>query len=406
MRVYDEAIKDWNEYCSCEKFVVEVRGETIIFGYTSKKERLVEVVIYHNGDNNIYYTDLNLFKGKLLFSKSDGRYFYPNNLSKTTIALAQLLKGCGNFPYLLTKHYEAIESFKIFENRQVILNPTKYPITNYLKYSIGLEFETSQGYIPEDICYRDGLIPLRDGSITGIEYSTVILNGNDGISLLKQQLDTLKEYTSVNKDCSLHIHLGNYPLTPKTIFNLYNTCYNIEEDLARYVPVYTFHSNLYKSNQKDYCKKLEKYDSFEKMYKHLVGRNFFGSFTQVHPKDRERARKWNVTTRYYYVNFINALCYNVNKTIEFRFLRPTYNFKKILLWLYIFNGILKYSEKYDTPCATLKEIINKCYSKKLANKLNDGLTRLYALTSNQQLNGDNIGAEIWMEDALFDDLDI
>ena len=46
------------------------------------------------------------------------------------------------------------------------------------------------GYIPQEICYRDGLIPLRDGSISGLEYSTVILKGNKGINLLQQQVET------------------------------------------------------------------------------------------------------------------------------------------------------------------------------------------------------------------------
>ena len=144
------------------------------------------------------------------------------------------------------------------------------------------------------------------------------------------------------------------------------------------------------------------------MYYKLVGRKFFGSFTQAHPEDKERKRKWNVTTRYYFVNFINALCYKVNKTIEFRFLRPTYNFKKILLWLYIFNGILKYSEKYYNPDCyiTLKIIMDKCYPEKLANELCKGLQRLRVLTINQTNNGDHIGAEVWMEDELFNDLKI
>ena len=111
---------------------------------------------------------------------------------------------------------------------------------------------------------------------------------------------------------------------------------------------------------------------------------------------------------YYWCNFINALCYRVNKTIEFRFLRPTYNFKKILLWLYIFNGILKYAEEYYVPgCHTnLTVIMQKCYPSDLAKELCLGIKKLWALSINQQANGDNIGAEVWMEDEMFDSLKI
>ena len=111
---------------------------------------------------------------------------------------------------------------------------------------------------------------------------------------------------------------------------------------------------------------------------------------------------------YFWCNFINILCYKVNKTIEFRFLRPTYNFKKILLWLYIFNGILKYAEVWYSKNTNinLTKIINTCYPEDIALKLRDGLSRLKALSMNQLNNGDKIGAEVWMEDSIFNDLDI
>lgn len=111
---------------------------------------------------------------------------------------------------------------------------------------------------------------------------------------------------------------------------------------------------------------------------------------------------------YYWCNFINILCYNVNKTIEFRFLRPTYNFKKIILWLYIFNGILEYSEKYYTQNepVSLNVIINTCYPKSIAKELKNGLIRLRALKVNQSNNGDRIGSGVWMEDDMFNNLNI
>ena len=69
------------------------------------------------------------------------------------------------------------------------------------------------------------------------------------------------------------------------------------------------------------------------------------NLTQVHPADTGGDRKWNINIRYYWVNFINILFYNKAKTVEFRFLRPTYNFNKIVGWMYIFNAILIYAEQ-------------------------------------------------------------
>lgn len=410
MQVFDEITRRWVNSRNCVRIIIQQLPEQIIFGYTSKPDRVVKVLITNSkGNVNYFETDLNLYKGELLYSKRRGVYFSPIHCNEDFILTEQLVKGFGDFPYILTRRYEAVENFDAFNGKQEIKDhETLYPLAKYLKYTFGLEFETSQGYVPEDICYRDGLIPLRDGSITGPEYSTVVLKGGEGLSLLHQQVETLKEYTNFNKECSLHVHLGGYPLKPDTIYNLYLVCRSIEAELEGILPYLTFKSSKYKDNGKDYCKKLAWYNSFEEMYLHLVRRQFFGSFTQAHPDDKERKRKWNIPTRYYWCNFINALCYQVNKTIEFRFLRPTYNFKKILLWLYIFNGILRFAEEYYIPenPVDLTIIMNTCYPPDLAKELCLGIKKLWALSVNQSNNGDHIGAEVWMEEGLFNSLKI
>ena len=299
MQVFDEITKRWVNSINCARIVIQQLPEQIIFGYTSKPDRVVRVLITSSGGySNYFETDLNLYKGKLLYSKKSGVYFSPIHHDENFILMEQLVKGSRSFPYILTRRYEAIENFDAFNGKQEIKDhKTLYPLAKYLKYTFGLEFETSQGYVPEDVCYRDGLIPLRDGSITGPEYSTVILKGGEGLSLLHQQVETLKKYTNFNKECSLHVHLGGYSLKPDTIYNLYLVCKFIESELESILPALTFNSAKYKDNGKDYCKKLPWYSSFENMYSHLVGRPFFGSFTQAHPDDKERKRKWNILTR-------------------------------------------------------------------------------------------------------------
>ena len=66
---------------------------------------------------------------------------------------------------------------------------------------------------PQHRLYELGLIPLRDGSISGIEFSTVVLQGNFGFNLLKQQIEELNEHTIFDKDCSLHVHFGGFKLS-------------------------------------------------------------------------------------------------------------------------------------------------------------------------------------------------
>ena len=168
MQVFDEVTKRWVNSRDCVRIIIQQLPEQVIFGYTSKPDRVVRVLVASStGYRDRFETDLDLYKGKLLYSKKNGIYFSPINLDEDLILTEQLVKGSGDFPYILTRRYEAVENFDAFNGKQEIKDhETLYPLAKYLKYTFGLEFETSQGYVPEDVCYRDGLIPLRDGSIT------------------------------------------------------------------------------------------------------------------------------------------------------------------------------------------------------------------------------------------------
>lgn len=411
MWAVDEITKRYVNANAAYNVIVSIIDSTIIRGYTAEENEVASILIYSPQLKHFVrdYIILKNFKDELVFSKYHGFYMLPNGAPEYEVLKETELRGLGNYPYnTISKHYEACESFDIFEGKQVILDKsTKYKLADHFDYTFGLEFETSQGYVPEDICFRDGLIPLRDGSISGIEYSTVVLQGNDGISLLKQQLDTLKEYTYFNKECSLHVHIGGFPLDTEKLFRLYYLCKKLEPQIETMVPNYTFYTSKYKASGKDYCKKLQNYRNFNQLYSGLTGRNFMGDFTQPHPNDIRREAKWRIGTRYTWLNLINALCYKVNKTVEFRFLRPTYNFKKIVLWLYIFNAILKYAEKYELGKNYNKEdllsaVLEDCYSDKLLDNLKTGADLLTISNTNQQQNGDYIGQDINMEDNIFD----
>lgn len=404
MYVIDEATGELVPEDKCFEVVVGYSLGELIFGFVNREEPLIPV-IYNTNDGYIkLYSYKKAVNDIIFYSKSRGYYMCSEGLSREIIIREKYTLGCGLFPYeSFSKKYEAVENFIVFNGKQQILENIPFRLSEYMDYTFGLEFETSQGYIPEHLCFRDGLIPLRDGSISGLEYSTVVLRGNDGLSLLKQQVDTLREYTNFNKECSLHIHFGNFPLDPNKLFRLYKLCKKLEDDINCLVPPYTFTSNLYKENGKDYCKRLPVYRNFDQMYEHLVGRKFFGNFTQPHPNDVTRTAKWRIPTRYYFVNFINALCYSVNKTIEFRFLRPTYNFNKILLWICIFNAILKYAES-DMSLACVKSVINiveEIYDGSLKDEIISGIIRLTVLRNNQESNNDLIGQDISLENRLF-----
>lgn len=302
--------------------------------------------------------------------------------------------GNGDFPYpLLTREYEATYNIDFLSKYTKLDEKLDFEIAKHVDYTFGVEFETSAGYIPEDKCFEYGLIPLRDGSISGIEYSTIVLKGNSGFNLLSKQLKLLNQYTTFNKECALHIHFGGFPLNKDKILLLNNMFSYIFSDLelVQTLPIATFHTDQYKKNKKSYCELNLQYANFNNLYRYFVGTNYMGSLTQPHPCDLDRAAKWNIHSRYVACNLVNMLCYTGPKTVEFRFLRPTKNLDVILFWIYTLNAIMKCAEK-GVFCRTIKDIYTLCYPTEIVDCLMDAIVDLIIIRNNQLNNGDNCNA--------------
>jgi len=418
MRVFNETTRRMCAVTRTIRAIVDIYDDAFEFGYVSPDDPLLCPCIYHteNGYDKGVIRKTEKVSKLLIFSVFHGCYVIPFGFDKSFLDECQYNMGVGQFPYTFTRYYEAFNNFNLFEGKQQVVNNVNYKLSEYLKYTFGVEFETSMGYLPQDIAFRDGLIPLRDGSISGLEYSTVVMKGNNGINLLHQQVETLKKYTFFNKECSLHIHMGGYPVDTKAIFVLYTIACLLENDLGMYVPKYTFQTSKYKASGKDYCKYLNRYSSFEAIYEGIAEKEYNGSLYDPHPNDQERSHKWDCHSRYVWCNILNMICYEKGKTVEFRFLRPTYNFHKIYLWMYIFNGILLYAEKkyqefkvksdleiiriLKKSTISLAAIMDAVYPEAIANNIKQGLTLLRYAVANQSRNGDFIGKDTFYEDGI------
>ena len=315
-------------------------------------------------------------KDGLHFDNSIGLYRFIFESTPETIALAAAIMGNGNYPYLIDREYEALNNLGRFRDSHIVEQHKTYVLGDKLKYTFGVEFETSCGYIPCDRTFIDGLIPLRDGSISGIEYSTIVLNGNDGLNTLKQCMDDLAKYTMFNKECALHIHLGGFPVQQEYIAALAGVQKKLEDSNYLFtLPEWSFNTELYKANGKSYCKKIPMYESFNDLFFNVAGQDFDGSLFLPHPRDPERTSKWNIHSRYYGLNLVNMVCYKGPKTVEFRFLRPTDNFKKVYMWLAIFNAQLEFTkmlvEKYKE---VVPEDVSASFVLDYVNNLNFDLT--------------------------------
>lgn len=331
-----ETIKYFSEYKAVR--IYDFKSEN--FNYTAciKKDQKIKNLFYNNTTGE-YVLCININYSKKTKAAFDSVY---GSFQK---------RGYGKFPYNIDRNYEAIKELKFVtkvSDKMIAKKTDKY--TRPLNYTFGIEFETSSGYIPESDCFLAGLIPLKDGSISGIEYGTIVLNKNK-VALLKKQLILLSKYTNFSTDCSTHIHFGGYPLIDSYIYSLYYVCCVFQQYILKnkLFPKYCFQTHQYKSTGKDYTKTLPLFSSFSNFMEYLNGGNEVdyknGLFNTPNEYDPAGERKWQIASRYHWVNFVNQCFYDKIKTIEFRIMGPTNSFNKLFGYLLIFNAILLFSEK-------------------------------------------------------------
>ena len=226
--------------------------------------------------------------------------------------------------------------------------------------SFGLEFETVAGQIPKNIHNRLGLIPLRDGSIAGLEYVTIPLSGVKGICNIVESVKELKYRTEYNDTCSMHLHIGNIPRTPEFITAFFKLTLALQDEIFSMFNLYKKYNFKYKN--KNYSAPFNTYDILSRLdpviTKDNLIKNFDVIFTELsegyslgtygdrgdlsqvhhHPKDPSGHQKWNIHSRYKIHNFV-PLIFGNKKTIEFRIHTPTYDVDKIMFFIFI-NSIL------------------------------------------------------------------
>lgn len=135
------------------------------------------------------------------------------------------------------------------------------PYGDLLKYTIGVEYETSKGILATSLTNKLGLCKLRDGSLKGgMEYATIPFAKEQALfmnALIPTILDKTHDY---NNRCSLHVHLGGFPVTKKHAVALWRICFRLQNEIAECLPNYRKTSQFAKEvtleEGKDYCAPL------------------------------------------------------------------------------------------------------------------------------------------------------
>jgi hypothetical protein len=332
----------------------------------------IMVLINNNGIFEYYWAwpDLCLENMDLKFNNCRN-FYYESSISKSELdTFSKSFKYESPFiynSYDLIDLYEKIKENVFKDDEKITINPM---IEEYLKdVTFGIEFETSKiKFVPNDILMKYGLIPLRDGSIRGYEYTTIPLTGTEGIQDLYYICKALKENCEYDKSCSVHIHMSIKGMPKKDIKfieRILNLGFQIQNEIYEIVPEYKY-CNYNHEKEKNYTKPIPAL-SLESLYvtetkdeetnkvevekknipqtsivSFLIGTNDDSILIKgVHPSNPDNQHKWNIKERYFWLNTIPYF-FN-NGTIENRMMEATFDFQTILDWILLTASLIKFA---------------------------------------------------------------
>lgn len=381
---YDLDLKSWRKIKSMvdENKIPLIIGKDdsgdLDIGYTSdRRERFIPLLDFTSTDGKTLYALDEDVAIQLGYEENiNNSYFHKN--AENSGYTGKIGSG-EQYPFKLEynlKDYgkgsliaEATDFFMEVAAPNLVITDREEFMSKFLgTHTFGLEYETSKGFIPPRFMYRWGLMPLRDGSISGTEYVSIPLRGAQGLQAIKAHCEVLNKRTINNEYCSLHLHIGNIKKTPLFAVALYCLCYRLQEELHEMLPPFKRSVHFIKSKDKDHAQLLKSLDivynngiiepdtgnvtktsldtAFGRIWSFLTGgyemNETFNPKTGRHPQ--EGRSKWHWFPRYHWVNFLNL--YFGPGTIEFRCHHASSDFIQVSNWFFICIAIVRYSEQY------------------------------------------------------------
>lgn len=275
-----------------------------------------------------------------------------------------------------------------------------YIASEGLKYSFGVELETSQGLLTLQDYFINSLnlSSIRDGSVKGAEYVTGVLKGDSGFNQLYRTATVLNKQNKVDKACGMHVHIGGanfnkafsvyaHILSEKiqdSMFTIVSKSrrgnsycgdvikLNLEDIISKYGASYgveVAYKALYENMT--YGRKLDSHTN--KKYNHYHGR-YCGKYNGINDEDNFRYKWVNLIPCNFNVRNFHHPKNGYNKdadTIEFRFHSGTLNYTKIKNFTLICMAFVNYIENNENDILskdviTLEDIIKATYKKNVA----------------------------------------
>lgn len=382
MKVFNYSNNTWDYDFKLVKGIVHADDKYIEYGHFIVDYNCIPIYYRHK---TLFALNPQCLHADLYYNNKYGCYTLDESNADNTI-----IESKYTFNYPIDRQYNFS---KLSIPKQPVNIIPDFDFTKLSKFTFGLEFETSGGNIPWLYCLYNNLVPLYDGSIKGHEYVTFPLSSEE-LPIIKDHFSLLRTYTNFDKDCSLHIHFGGFPIVEEKLVNLVRFWSHFQFKLQEYIPQYSYYVQSYKSNGKAYNKPLKIAD-LKKFYEKYTGNDYEAENRFYRPNnfDEDELRKWEVHGRYYNLNIMHLLSGRDHKTVEFRFLRPTTNYSEIKWYILVFGAFLNYVININNKCykkITVEKVVRFTYDKHLSDKIMEEGKKLIHLYKNCQ-NKDDLG---------------
>ncbi len=244
-------------------------------------------------------------------------------------------------------------------NNKFDVKSTTYLATSSMKYTFGLEFETtSHNYLDEYYADRNNLSisAVDDGSVSGKEYVTGVLSGDEGVKMLANICKSLNEADCrVNKSCGLHVHIGGFQDNRRFSMLALRLGKILEPQLFKMLPP--------SRQSNSYCKKIP-YDLdslvLSNANKILADYVFDASKLDKYINKKTSTERYT-SQRYRWLNLVNCNSRTRYTTIEFRQHSGTLSFNKAYNWMLICMSFVNFVENQPRRImrgnVTLQEVV-------------------------------------------------
>lgn len=261
--------------------------------------------------------------------------------------------------------------------------------TGGMKYTFGVEIETSAGLLSTAKAEQLGIHIVGDRSIGAAEYVTGILHGDAGIEHVGEVCAALAKTTLVDDRCGIHVHVGGIKDTTHVdtpdlnrtfAVNAIKLGCQIEPDLYAISPTS-------RKPSLHHCHSIMRYaDIDEKNWKARLGAFIFGPKENWHSSDKEGyrfpmepyeygAEGRNGSTslghwcggRYKWLNLVPALTRSPAKTCEIRLFAGSTNFRKVHNYILIAMAFVWFADNrvrlIERGGVTLESMLTEAYAK-------------------------------------------